>query len=63
MAAANRPEQYGVRSAACPRCGGTKLSSHGGNSQDYYYRCKKCDPTKSGPTFKAPKPPPSYKKD
>ena len=27
------------------------------------YRCKKCDPTKSGPTFKAPKPPPSYNKD
>ena len=52
----------GVRIAACPSCGGTELTHHGGNKSNYYYRCKKCDPNKSGKTFKAPRPPASYKK-
>ena len=52
----------GVRIAACPSCGGTELTHHGGNKSNYYYRCKKCDPNKSGKTFKAPRPPASYNK-
>ena len=62
LTAASRHELYGVRIAACPSCGGTELTHHGGNKSNYYYRCKKCDPNKSGKTFKAPRPPASYKK-
>ena len=44
---ASKPELYNVRTVKCPTCGGTELSSAGGGSH-YYYRCKKCDPEKSG---------------
>ena len=46
--------------ATCPCCGGTDLFQAGGDNKKvwYYYRCKRCDPTKSGRPFKAPRPPP-----
>ena len=54
-----KPKLYD-RKAACPSCRGTELWSAGGNHISYYYRCKKCDPHKSGRTFKVPRPPPKY---
>lgn len=60
--AESKPTKFNVRTAFCPACCGTELFSCGGNAKHYYYRCKICDPRQTGPTFKSPRPPPSYNK-
>ena len=60
--AESKPTKFNVRTAFCPACCGTKLFSCGGDTKHYYYRCKICDPRQTGPTFKSPRPPPSYNK-